>query len=595
MYSSPTILLTEDNPRLSTKAAIKRATKASQAKLINFDIETIHALRVAYESARSDIRQQILSAGSEIKLEQLNNLLAQVNNRLSQLAAAQNRMAEDRLLAAAQIGTEPFGLAVAGSAAQIADNSAKFVINLVAEDGLQLSDRLWRINNHAKEIVGREITQAVIQGASASQAAQEFIQRGEDIPFSIRQKMKNAASETIANAAGKKLMTGEGNPYNNALRVFRTEIGRAHSAAFEESSFQHPDVVGTRFLLSPGHPRPDICDMHANVNRYGLGPGVYPKGKNPYPAHPNTLSFTVAVFNDEVDRVDKDSQEDRITWLNRQSGTTQEQVLGSRKKRAALEAKLLTEGQIATPWKVLKERYRRKGIDIDSLQAKPVPLDLASLRDDHISTGDPVSKAFKGKPFPAVQERVMTIIDSVHGDGNLPVIPILRIPASNRNLGTYYASNKPKIEIRSDNKHKHLTYVHEIGHFLDHKGIPSRHMSSTHDPLFDEWKKAVASSRAVNSLLDLVDGPDYVANYPIPKSYVANYLLTTEELWARSYAQYIATRSGDTVLISQVKKIMDAEKRSPIPLMKQWDEDDFESIADAIDKMFIQLGWIKQR
>jgi hypothetical protein len=74
------------------------------------------------------------------------------------------------------------------------------------------------------------------------------------------------------------------------------EINRAHGTAYLKGAEAHPDCVGTRFLLSPSHPEHDECDLHASANLYGLGPGVYPPGKTPWPAHPNTLSYVVAVF-----------------------------------------------------------------------------------------------------------------------------------------------------------------------------------------------------------------------------------------------------------------------------------------------------------
>ncbi len=64
-------------------------------------------------------------------------------------------------------------------------------------------------------------------------------------------------------------------------------------------------VVGTRFLLSKNHSQKDICDIHANINLFGLGAGVYPLGKSPLPAHKNTLSYEVAVFEDEVTEEDR--------------------------------------------------------------------------------------------------------------------------------------------------------------------------------------------------------------------------------------------------------------------------------------------------
>ncbi|AZR60628.1 hypothetical protein ELB75_11835 [Eikenella corrodens] len=44
----------------------------------------------------------------------------------------------------------------------------------------------------------------------------------------------------------------------------------------------------------------DICDEHAAADLYGLGQGVYPVDECPWPAHPNTFSYTEAVYRDEI-------------------------------------------------------------------------------------------------------------------------------------------------------------------------------------------------------------------------------------------------------------------------------------------------------
>ena len=93
------------------------------------------------------------------------------------------------------------------------------------------------------------------------------------MPAALIKKQYLANAARIGRIIGSDLMTGEGNAYANALRVFRTEINLAHGEAYQAAAFEHPDVIGTQFLLTPRHPKTDICDMHARVNRYGLGPG----------------------------------------------------------------------------------------------------------------------------------------------------------------------------------------------------------------------------------------------------------------------------------------------------------------------------------
>ena len=67
-----------------------------------------------------------------------------------------------------------------------------------------------------------------------------------------------------------------------------------------------------------------------------------------------------------------------------------------------------------------------------------------------------------------------------------------------------------------------------------------------------------------------------------------NYLLNTEELFARSFAQYIATRSGDKIMLSQAKSYSNTLYGA-----RQWDDDDFKPIAAEFDAYFKSIGWIQ--
>ena len=82
--------------------------------------------------------------------------------------------------------------------------------------------------------------------------------------------------------------------------MLRTEINTAHGERYKQMVRDDPEAVGLRFMLSPRHPRVDICDTHATADLYNLGPGVYPVDACPWPAHPNTFSYIEVVFEDEV-------------------------------------------------------------------------------------------------------------------------------------------------------------------------------------------------------------------------------------------------------------------------------------------------------
>ncbi len=374
MYGTPRIQLAH-NRRTSIKATIKRASASARRDMGRLDRELLDQLQDVYRQARDEIEYTIRGyAGSDgsLRLEVLQDLRRQINSRLNDLELARDRMLLNGIDEASRLGVSPYsGATVSGSLNRIADDAARFVQNFVAEDGLQLSDRIWRINRHERDLVAREIESAIIQGHSASQAAQDFIERGLPVPRDVAEKLGIANADRVARISGAGLMAGKGSPYDNAKRLFRTEINRAHGEAYMAGGEEVDGFIGWRFLLSPRHPAPDICDMHASVNRSGLGPGVYPTRESvPWPAHPNTLSYVEIVFEDEISDEDRDGKENRIDWLKKQTGSMQEGVLAGRKKRAALQRGILRENEIATPWNVLKKRYSRRGIDIDQLVVK---------------------------------------------------------------------------------------------------------------------------------------------------------------------------------------------------------------------------------
>lgn len=164
------------------------------------------------------------------------------------------------------------------------------------------------------------------------------------------------------------------------------------------------------------------------------------------------------------------------------------------------------------------------------------------------------------------------------------------------------------IEVMARGLHKETTLAHEVGHFLDHQGIDGVGYASkialegkTTSSL-DGWWLAVARSQAYKTLLDKQQSPDkYVVTVSqtsviegvtreytsVPDRAFLSYLLGPEELWARSYAQYIAVKSGDATMLTQIAR----DRESKLYAESQWEAGDFVPIEQAIDALFAALGW----
>jgi len=220
------------------------------------------------------------------------------------------------------------------------------------------------------------------------------------------------------------------------------------------------------------------------------------------------------------------------------------------------------------------------------------------------ATGTPVSEALdviaRGDLKRSI-DRSIELIDKVHGDGQLKKLPVSRLPRGDE-YGRFrwhaITGDAIGIEVKENAPHVEMTAIHEIGHYLDHSGIgkPKR-MSSQTDPIMDEWKTVVKNSAAYKKLLAIYDqgyvdverlGVMYRWRDPKVRSHF-KYLLSDEELWARSYAQYIALKTDDPVLRKQLEEML----KNKIEGDSQWSDADFEPIAKEIDKLFTKIGWIK--
>jgi hypoxanthine-guanine phosphoribosyltransferase len=99
-----------------------------------------------------------------------------------------------------------------------------------------------------------------------------------------------AAEAGAGQAAREKVLTVAFYERNRYLanRIARTEIARAQNAQLARELLADDRIGFVQIRLSSKHPRPDICDLHAKLDAYGLGPGVYPKADAPLPPfHPH--------------------------------------------------------------------------------------------------------------------------------------------------------------------------------------------------------------------------------------------------------------------------------------------------------------------
>lgn len=199
----------------------------------------------------------------------------------------------------------------------------------------------------------------------------------------------------------------------------------------------------------------------------------------------------------------------------------------------------------------------------------------------------------------------LAAVDAVHTDGRLPRIPIRRLALSRKLHGHFrHRLGGPPLDIgvHPAARHAALTAVHEIGHFLDYSGLGEAGFGSVAGDLLGPWRAAVRNSAAVQRLGQLwrftesrareaqdAGGADGV-KYAVELRYI-EYLLQNEELWARSYAQFIAVKSGHPALREQLDRLRQRPERR-LYHGPQWDDEDFLPIMTEIEAAFRQKGWM---
>lgn len=101
------------------------------------------------------------------------------------------------------------------------------------------------------------------------------------------------------------------------------------------------------------------CDLLAAQNLHGLGQGVYPdRARCPWPAHPNTLSFVVMVFKEDVGKAERAGKETALQALQRLAPEIREGALG-KTKADYFDKGVLSTGMIRAPLRAVRQRLER--------------------------------------------------------------------------------------------------------------------------------------------------------------------------------------------------------------------------------------------
>ena len=159
---------------------------------------------------------------------------------------------------------------------------------------------------------------------------------------------------------------------------------------------------------------------------------------------------------------------------------------------------------------------------------------------------------------------------------NLEAVPV-RPTSTTSQAGCYRLRDGDPVDLRVSRRHGRvaLSFLHELGHFVDHQlgWELGPTWASGHHEEFADWRAAAAElpSRA-----------------PAGSSRSRRrYFDSAKEVWARSYAQTVLTRSCDQRLRGHLRGLLDLDD------MFVWPAAEFDPVAGELERVLERLGLLR--
>lgn len=173
--------------------------------------------------------------------------------------------------------------------------------------------------------------------------------------------------------------------------------------------------------------------------------------------------------------------------------------------------------------------------------------------------------------------RALAAADALHVlDTDLDPVPV-RPTSTTSQAGCYRLRKADPIDLRVSRRHGRveLSFLHELGHLVDHQlgWELGPAWASSHNEAFADWRAAAAGlpSRA----------PAGAGRSR------RRYFDAAKEVWARSYAQTVLTRSRDPWLQGHLLGLLDMND------MFVWPAAEFAPLADELERVLERLGLLR--
>jgi hypothetical protein len=130
-----------------------------------------------------------------------------------------------------------------------------------------------------------------------------------------------------------------------------------------------------------------------------------------------------------------------------------------------------------------------------------------------------------------------------------------------------------------------MTVAHEIAHALDYfafgkEFVYTSELQAERGEVWDTWKLLMDATPTAQNLAEGV----YTQQFPKLRE-LCRYYLEPRELFARSYAQYVAVKLGTAEILSELHHLQQQMPRS------QWYDDEFMPVIEVFDQLLSLNGW----
>lgn len=297
------------------------------------------------------------------------------------------------------------------------------------------------------------------------------------------------ALEAIENNAGMKALENKlkvafyerGRFFAN--RIAQTELHRAWVNNENDIIQRETEVEFVQVTLSASHAIVDICDLFSKQNKFGLGPGIYPKHLAPKPSyHPFCRCSLVPRFDIPLGTQYKERKGADRAFLKELSVKDASKVMGS---RAKLTAVLKGKDALDVFNKRITPFYRIKAAGLDDGEERIIKPIQAVDNKDLPATPPPAVQywdktTLAGQWHEASFTNAPTRMKEVIRDTKQPD----KILATKRAKGQYFDYRDNVIEMANGDQNVNLhrgIWRHEYGHSIDY------HYGRSKNAVFRYW------------------------------------------------------------------------------------------------------------